>query len=121
MKPQFPHQTQSEGSYFQQFCSLQKGSEPFFFVWFKNGVPLKPSPEANYKIENSKRFSTLTIEKLERKDSANYSCSVSNGFGTDSQNILLTVEGTFYFISNNNYQAVYWCHENLSFENIPFD
>ena len=101
LKPHFPHQTQSEGLHFQQFCAVQKGSEPFFFVWYKNGVPLKPSPEANYKIENSKRFSTLTIEKLERKDSANYSCSVSNGFGSDSQNILLTIEGIINFISYN--------------------
>ena len=93
MKPHFPHQTQGEGSFFQQLCSVQRGSEPLFFNWHKNGELLKPGPKVNYKIENSKRFSTLTIEKIERKDSANYSCSVSNGFGSDSQNVLLTVEG----------------------------
>ena len=93
LKPHFPHQSQSEGSYFQQFCSVQKGSEPFFFNWHRNGDVIKSGPDLNYKIENSKRSSTLTIERIERKDSANYSCIVQNGFGSDSQNVLLSVEG----------------------------
>ena len=96
LKPHLSHQIQSEGSYFQQFCSVQKGSGPFFFVWYRNGEVIKSEPDPNYKIENSKRYSTLTIERIERKDSANYSCSVRNGLGTDSQNVMLTVEGIYF-------------------------
>ena len=75
------------------FCSAQKGSEPLSFEWSKNEEVIKPSPDVNYNIQNFERFSTLTIKNLDRKDSANYGCVVSNQFGSDAQNILLTVEG----------------------------
>ena len=91
--PHLSHKIQKEGSYFQQFCSVQEGSEPFFFTWHKNGEVLKSGHDTNYKIENSKRTSTLTIEKIDRKDSSNYTCNVRNGLGSDSQIALLTVEG----------------------------
>ena len=73
-------------------CTVEKGSDPLFFQWSVNGNNIKTS-ETHYKINDFKRFSTLTIEKLEPKDSANYGCVVSNQFGSDSQNILLTVKG----------------------------
>ena len=73
-------------------CTVEKGSDPLFFQWSKNGNNIKGS-EIHYKIDDFKRFSTLTIEKLEPKDSANYGCVVSNQFGSDSQNTLLTVKG----------------------------
>ena len=84
---------QSENTYFQIFCAVDRGSDPLFFEWLINEVKVKPSPDVNYKIENNKRFSILSIEKLRQKDSANYGCVVSNQFGSDSQNTLLTVKG----------------------------
>ena len=85
--------TQDEGANFQMFCSVEKGSEPFFFEWSKNGQTLRPSPDVKYRIENSKISSTLTIENVAKSDAGNYSCLVKNGVGSDSQNVLLKVKG----------------------------
>ena len=83
----------SENSYFQIFCTVEKGSDPLFFQWSINGSNIKSSPEVHYKIDNFERYSTFTIKNLNRKDSANYGCVVSNQLGSDSQSILLTVKG----------------------------
>jgi hypothetical protein len=96
--PSLSHKNQTEGSYFQHFCTVQEGSLPSFFEWSKNGHSLKANPDVNYKIDNFDRFSTLTIAKIDRKDSGNYTCIVRNAFGTDSQNVLLTVKGMKSFI-----------------------
>ena len=93
MTPTLNAINQSESSYFQIFCTVQKGSDPLFFLWSINQNNIKSSPDVHYKIDNFKRFSTLTIDKLKRDDSGNYGCIVSNQFGSDSQNILLTVKG----------------------------
>ena len=85
--------TQDEGANFQILCSVEKGSEPFFFEWSKNGQTLRPSPDVKYRIENSKISSTLTIENVARSDAGNYSCLVKNGVGSDSQNIVLKIKG----------------------------
>ena len=85
--------TQDEGANFQMLCSVEKGSEPFFFEWSKNGQTLRPSPDVKYRIENSKISSTLTIENVARSDAGNYSCLVKNGVGSDSQNIVLKIKG----------------------------
>jgi len=84
---------QTEGSYFQLFCTIQEGSLPLFFEWSKNGKSLKASPDVNYKIESSDRFSTFTIAKIDRNDSGNYTCIVRNAFGSDSQSVLLSIKG----------------------------
>ena len=97
------HKNQSENSYFQIYCTVQKGSEPLRFEWSKNGEKIIPSSDMNHKIDSFERYSTLTIKSLDRKDSANYGCVVSNDFGSDAQNILLTVEGmqnSYLFIDN---------------------
>ncbi len=91
--PYLSHKNQSEGSHFQLFCTVEEGSLPLFFEWSKNGQSLKANPEVNYKIENFEKFSTFTIPKIDRKDAGNYTCIVRNAFGTDSQNVLLTVKG----------------------------
>ncbi len=91
--PYLSHKNQSEGSHFQLFCTVEEGSLPLFFEWSKNGQSLKANPDVNYKIDNFEKYSTLIIAKIDRKDSGNYTCIVRNAFGSDSQNVLLTVKG----------------------------
>ena len=93
---QLTTKSQSENSYFQVLCTVEQGSDPLFFKWSKNGQQIQTSSETIYKIEYFKRHSTLTIDKINRKDSANYGCVVSNKYGSDSQNILLNVKGMFF-------------------------
>ena len=95
-----PSRDQNEGSLFSIMCSLQEGSPPFFFEWSKNGRAIKSSPEVNYKIEISDSFSLLSIKKLIRNDSANYTCTVKNTVGSDAQHFLLTVKGIWNLIFN---------------------
>ena len=80
-------------------CTIEEGSQPIFFEWFKNSVPMKPIPEVNYKIDNFESFSTLIIKNIERSDSANYSCFAKNSFGSDSHNVVLNINGMFAFNS----------------------
>ena len=80
-------------------CTIEEGSHPIFFEWFKNSVPLKPSPEVNYKIENSRLSSTFMIENIDLRDAANYSCFAKNSFGSDSTHIVLSIDGMFDFNS----------------------
>ncbi|CAG2165379.1 unnamed protein product [Oppiella nova] len=95
------HKSLSLGSNFQIFCNVETGSLPVFFEWSRNGQTLKPSPDANYKIENSKMFSAFTIETIDRRDSANYSCVVRNAFGADTQSVLLSIKGSNFQIFCN--------------------
>ena len=71
-----------------------------FFQWSRDGQIIKPNSDLSYKIDNFDKYSTFSIAKIDRKDSGNYSCVVRNGFGSDSQNVLLTVKGMFDFLIN---------------------
>ncbi len=91
-----PQNTVSEGFSFRLYCSIQTGTKPLFFQWSKNGLILNNSPQTNYKIENSEDQSIFKIMNVIRADSGNYSCSVRNAFGTDSQSAILIVKGLKY-------------------------
>ena len=88
---------QKVGTSFQVFCSTQEGSTPLFFEWAKNGQQIKSSPNVNNKIENSELSSTFIIKKVEKGDSANYTCTVTNSVGSDSQTVNLLVKGRSLF------------------------
>ena len=88
------YKNQTIGSIFQVFCTVEEGSFPVFFEWFRNSKTLNSSPEVNYRIENSRISSTLTIEKIARSDQGNYTCVVKNPFGSDAQNVVL-IKGMF--------------------------
>jgi len=75
-------------------CQPQEGSRPFRFEWHKNGRLLS---EATHRIETSDDDSLFVIDKLTTTDSANYSCSVRNDFGADTQFTILTVKGLLSF------------------------
>lgn len=82
------------GSKFAIFCSPHEGSKPFRFEWHKNGHLLSPSSSArSYHIDTSEDDSRLVIESLSPLDSANYSCSVRNDHGSDTQFTVLAVKG----------------------------
>ncbi len=98
MGTQVSHKNLTEGSYFQLLCTVEEGSLPLFFEWSKNGQSLKANPDVNYKIDSIDRASTFIISKINRKDTGNYTCIVRNAFGTDSQNVYLTVKGMISFI-----------------------
>ena len=83
---------------FSVTCSAIEGSQPFFFEWFKNGNAIKAGPDNKYKIDNSKIFTTLYVEKIDKSDSGNYTCLVRNELGSDSQNLLLKVKGNVLII-----------------------
>ena len=97
LTPLHSPRTQSEGSSFGVFCVLDEGSLPVFFEWTKNGQTIKPGPDVNYKVENSKKLSSLTIDEIMRSDSGNYSCVVRNAIGSDIQSLLLNVKGIYIF------------------------
>ena len=88
---------QTIGSIFQALCAIEEGSFPIFFEWFKDSKPLKPSPNVNYKIENSEMLSTLKIIKVDLNDVGNYTCIAKNTFGADSQTVNLNIKGMISF------------------------
>ena len=90
---EFKHRrTQNIGTKFTMFCSPQEGIRPFHYEWFKNGQIL-PKSSSNHRIEMSEDNSLFIVHQLTPNDSANFSCSVRNQFGSDSQYTLLTVKG----------------------------
>lgn len=96
--------TRDLDSNLQILCGVEKGAQPLFFEWFKQGQLIRSGSAAKYEIETSKRSSTLFIEHITKEDAGNYSCIVKNAYGSDSINVLLTVKGkiahyTFYFSS----------------------
>ena len=76
------------------FCYLQQGSKPLTFEWFKDGRLLSSS---RYLIDTSDDVSGLTIERVNTADAGNYSCSVRNRLGSDSQHTFLLVKGLRVF------------------------
>lgn len=94
-----PKRSQNVGSKFTIFCSPQEGVKPFHFEWHKNGHLLQSSSvNPSYRVETSEDGSMLIIEKLIPLDSGNYSCSVKNKHGSDTQFTMLTVKGLVSFL-----------------------
>ena len=83
------------GGKFKQWCGILDGSKPLRFEWRKNGQPLAQiMANYHYHIDNvDDDSSILVIDKLSSNDSGNYSCHVSNQFGSDIQSTILTVKG----------------------------
>ena len=80
---------------------MQRGAQPFFFEWSKNGRLIKPGPGVKWEIETSRQFSSLNIQKILNEDAGNYSCLVKNIYGSDSINVMLTVKGMIILIYLN--------------------
>nr|XP_021002533.2 Down syndrome cell adhesion molecule-like protein Dscam2 [Parasteatoda tepidariorum] len=75
---------------------ISYGDIPMTFIWRKNGEILDPQSKPRYsqQPENVKGGAgvTLVIEKVERGDTATFTCSSMNDFGEDSMNFQLTIQ-----------------------------
>ncbi|KAI2802892.1 hypothetical protein BLOT_007014 [Blomia tropicalis] len=90
---------------FNILCSIQKGTKPLQFEWRKNTKVLKGS-NANIRIQDFEDNSLLIINQLSSNDSARYTCTVRNQFGSDSQSTELNLISIHHltkniFINNN--------------------
>ncbi|XP_053206721.1 neuronal cell adhesion molecule-like isoform X1 [Panonychus citri] len=72
-------------------CQALSGSLPFNILWFKNGVEIKEL--SSTRIRTSEDVSVLMIDSISSIHSGNYSCKISNRFGSDVYSIELKVEG----------------------------
>lgn len=75
-------------------CVVVSGSHPFSFRWFKDGKELSQVRDDRIIVRNEPEFSQLEIRKIRASDRGNYSCSVSNPSGSDSQSAVLDIKGT---------------------------
>ena len=92
--------TLNEASYFTVSCAIERGSQPLFFQWHKNGHSInKQSNQIQINSLGNKQ-SILTIEKVTSNDSGNYTCEVKNAFGEDTFTSQLIVRGTNKCIYN---------------------
>lgn len=111
-----PNRLQNVGSRFKILCNSQEGSKPFRFEWYKNGRLLSPLSGGNeYRIETSDDDSMFIIDTLSRSSSANYSCTMNNAFGSDSQYSILTVKGLFILSIRKQWELNY-CTNDLVIE-----
>lgn len=82
----------SEGSPLRAFCFAIAGSDPLAFKWVFNGRTVLSS-SSNIQIDNDAKSSLLKFNSVKESDAGNYTCQVSNQFGSDSQSAVLKVSG----------------------------
>ncbi len=77
------------------FCQLLEGITPLSFRWSKDGHQLKSvgSESMEYSIEDHEDYSSLVIDPVSGRNSGNYSCLVSNSYGSDTYSSVLIVQG----------------------------
>ncbi|RWR99117.1 hemicentin-1-like protein, partial [Dinothrombium tinctorium] len=81
------------GSDIRLFCGVEKGSQPLYFEWKKDEIPLTISSYPNnFKISDKTDLSSLHINNVKIENEGNYTCSVKNDVGSDSVTVLLTVK-----------------------------
>ncbi|KAH7976677.1 hypothetical protein HPB52_018022 [Rhipicephalus sanguineus] len=73
-------------------CAAAFGRKPFQFAWTKDGKPMVNS-ETKYWRVIVDNIAVMTIEKVGAEDVGNYTCTVSNDFGSDSATARLIVDG----------------------------
>ncbi|KAH7966798.1 hypothetical protein HPB49_019604 [Dermacentor silvarum] len=73
------------------YCAVLEGSEPFAFVWTKDGRELANGGRLHIK-QLSETGSSLTIATVGAEDIGNYTCTVSNVAGSDSATSQLLVK-----------------------------
>ena len=84
----------NEDAYFSVSCPVERGSQPLFFQWYKNGhlIPKQSNELEILSIGDMQSF--LNIKKVTSSDSGNYTCEVKNAFGEETFTSQLIVRGT---------------------------
>ncbi|XP_053206727.1 cell adhesion molecule DSCAM-like [Panonychus citri] len=72
-------------------CQSLFGSAPLSITWVKDGQEISDSSEI--RIRNIEDSSMLIIDSIKSSHSGNYSCRISNRYGSDSYSSELLVEG----------------------------
>ena len=85
-------------------CQASAGSLPLNILWYKDNKEISDS--STVRIRTIEDFSNLIIESISSSHSGNYSCKISNQFGSDSSSIELKVEGKVSFGSMSNLQSI---------------
>ncbi|XP_054724338.1 cell adhesion molecule Dscam2-like [Uloborus diversus] len=79
-----------EGERASAICTIKSGDRPLKFQWKKDGRDIAEIPKVD--IQSVKDASSiLTIESVSSKFSGNYTCTISNSFGSDSFTASLVV------------------------------
>lgn len=74
-------------------CTAISGTPPMEFKWQRNGHSLKANQQ--FSIRSSVDYSILFIENVDPSTSGNYTCELTNPFGSDRYTAILEVKGTF--------------------------
>ena len=93
----------NEDAYFSVSCSVERGSQPLFFQWYKNGQQINKQSDYLQITSLNDMQSILNIKKVTSNDSGNYICEVKNAFGEDTFTSQLIVRGTNQCILNYIY------------------
>ncbi|PRD27171.1 UNVERIFIED_CONTAM: Hemicentin-1 [Trichonephila clavipes] len=70
-------------------CAIKSGTPPFHFTWMKNAQKITKDDPID--VFQMKDISTLTLPSLTLSSRGNYTCHVSNNYGSDSHTELLNV------------------------------
>lgn len=79
------------------FCTLVEGAHPVTFRWYKNGQEI--TGNKNIEITKLRDISILIFNNINIDDAGNYTCTVSNKFGSVNHTSLLAVEAPPTWIS----------------------
>lgn len=80
-----------EGERSSAICTIKSGDTPIQFKWKKDGQDIVES--TNIETQSVKDSSILFIKSVSAKNSGNYTCIVSNAYGSDKFTAVLTVSG----------------------------
>lgn len=74
-------------------CQSLFGSPPLTIIWYKDGVQLTDSPSKSIRIQSMEALSALIVDSITSSSSGNYTCKISNRYGSDSYTTELLIEG----------------------------
>ncbi|KAG8173633.1 hypothetical protein JTE90_000474, partial [Oedothorax gibbosus] len=88
-KISFPDQVVT-GQRTSAHCTAISGTPPMEFKWLKNGVIINANQQ--FSIRSSADYSILFIESVDLSTSANYTCELTNPYGSDRNTAVLEVK-----------------------------
>lgn len=73
-------------------CQALSGTLPLQISWFKDGKEIREEVNS-MRIRTNEDISNLVIDSISSSHSGNYTCKISNRFGSDFGSIELKLEG----------------------------